>query len=107
MIATGLDRLLAEPAALAGRRYGLLAHGASVTRRSRAGPPRARRRRRVARRALFGPEHGYYGVEQDMVAAREPSATRGPASPIVSLYGDDERSLAACRRRVRRASTCC
>ena len=31
MIATGLDRLLQDPGELAGRRYGLLAHGASVT----------------------------------------------------------------------------
>ena len=32
MIATGLDRLLAAPERLPGRRFGLLAHGASVTR---------------------------------------------------------------------------
>ncbi|MEZ5314369.1 MAG: hypothetical protein R2862_12390 [Thermoanaerobaculia bacterium] len=31
MISTGLDRLLADPGPLAGRRYGLLAHGASVS----------------------------------------------------------------------------
>ena len=69
-VATGLDRLLAEPRALAGRRYGLLAHGASVTAdwvpihlalARQAGPPEA----------LFGPEHGYYGVEQDMVPSED------------------------------------
>jgi len=68
-VRTGLDRLLADPSPLAGRRYGLLAHGASISRDIRpihralaacpAGPPVA----------LFGPEHGFYGVEQDMVAA--------------------------------------
>ena len=91
MIATGLDRLLRAPRELAGRRFGLLAHGASLTADyvpahlalATAGAPPAR---------LFGPEHGYYGVEQDMV----PSASH--ADPwtgveIVSLYGDDERSL--------------
>jgi uncharacterized protein YbbC (DUF1343 family) len=69
MIYTGLDRLLANAFQLARRRYGVLAHGASISRDGRpihlalavspAKPPRA----------LFGPEHGYYGVEQDMVAA--------------------------------------
>lgn len=92
MIRTGLDRLLADPSRLAGRGYGLLAHGASVTGDCRpihralaaspAGPPRA----------LFGPEHGYYGVEQDMVAA---AGGRDPwtGAPLHSLYGDSECSL--------------
>lgn len=91
MIVTGLDRLLRAPGELAGRRFGLLAHGASVTADcvpahlalAGAGAPPAR---------LFGPEHGYYGVEQDMV----PSATaRDPWTgvEIVSLYGEDEGSL--------------
>jgi uncharacterized protein YbbC (DUF1343 family) len=89
MIQTGLDRLLAEPRRLrqlAGRPYGLLAHGAAVTgdaqpihralAASAAGPPRA----------LLGPEHGFYGIEQDMVAA---AGGRDPwtGAPIVSLYG--------------------
>lgn len=95
MIQTGLDRLLAEPRRLRqlrARPYGLLAHGAAVTgdlrpihcalAASPAGPPRA----------LFGPEHGYYGIEQDMVAA---AAGRDPwtGAPIVSLYGDAEDTL--------------
>jgi uncharacterized protein YbbC (DUF1343 family) len=95
MIRTGLDRLLADPARLAGRRYGLLAHGASISADARpihralaaspAGPPQA----------LFGPEHGYYGVEQDMVAAAsEPDPWTG--APIVSLYGDAEDTLKPC-----------
>jgi len=101
MTRTGLDRLLADRAALAGlagRRYGLLAHGASVTRHVRpirpahmalaaspAGPPAA----------LFGPEHGFYGIEQDMVAA---AGGRDPwtGAPVVSLYGDGEHTLHPC-----------
>ena len=92
MIACGLDRLLAGAGALGGRRFGLLAHGASLTAGlvpahlalAAAGAPPAR---------LFGPEHGYYGVEQDMVPAAD---ARDPwtGAPIVSLYGDSERSLA-------------
>jgi uncharacterized protein YbbC (DUF1343 family) len=91
-VRTGLDRLLDNPADLAGRRYGLLAHGAALTRDARpihlalascpAGPPAA----------LFGPEHGFYGVEQDMVAA---AGGRDPWTgiPLVSLYGDGEHTL--------------
>lgn len=92
---TGLDRLLASPARLSGRRYGLLAHGASVTAdlrpihlalaASAAGPPAA----------LFGPEHGFYGVEQDMVAAAG-GTDSWTGAPLHSLYGDAESSLRPC-----------
>lgn len=92
MIATGLDRLLARPERLAGRRYGLLAHHASVTAdlrpahvalaSSAGGPPAL----------LFGPEHGYYGVEQDMVPSDDqPDPWTGV--PIRSLYGASEHTL--------------
>jgi uncharacterized protein YbbC (DUF1343 family) len=92
VIRTGLDRLLATPEKLHGRRYGLLAHGAAVSRelvpihlalsRFCATPP--------AR--LFAPEHGFYGIEQDMVPAA------GGADPwtgveVASLYEHDEQSL--------------
>jgi uncharacterized protein YbbC (DUF1343 family) len=95
MIATGLDRLLAAPERLRqlrARPFGVLAHGAAVTgdlrpihralAASAAGPPRA----------LFGPEHGFHGIEQDMVAA---AGGHDPwtGAPIVSLYGDAEETL--------------
>lgn len=90
-LATGLDRLLDEPDQLAGRRYGLLAHSAAVDRRlqpahlalTAAGAAPAR---------LFGPEHGFYGVEQDMVAAAD-AVDPWSGIPIVSLYGDSAESL--------------
>ena len=95
MIFTGLDRLLADPSRLAGRRYGVLAHGAAISRDGRpihlalaaspAGPPHA----------LFGPEHGYYGIEQDMIAAASGSDP-WTGVPIVSLYGDSAASLRPC-----------
>ena len=91
-IQTGLDRLLRDPSRLAGRRYGLLAHGASITgdahpiHRALAASPAG------PARALFGPEHGYYGVEQDMVAA-ESATDPWTGAPIVSLYGDGEHTL--------------
>jgi uncharacterized protein YbbC (DUF1343 family) len=92
MIRTGLDRLLADASRLAGRRYGVLAHGAAIDRdgtpihlalaASAAGTPRA----------LFGPEHGYYGIEQDMIAAAD-GHDPWTGAPIVSLYGDCETTL--------------
>ncbi len=91
MIATGLDRLLDRANELTGRKFGLLAHSASVTRdlvpahlaliAAGASPVR-----------LFGAEHGYYGVEQDMVPAGD-AADPWTGLPIVSLYGDSEASL--------------
>ncbi len=91
-IRTGLDRLLRQSEMLAGKRYGLLAHGASVTAdlrpahlalsQAKCGPPAG----------LFGPEHGYYGVEQDMVASRD-ETDPWTGVPILSLYGDDVDSL--------------
>lgn len=91
MIATGLDRLLADPSRLAGRRYGLLAHGASLTRELEPAHLALAEAGCVPHR-LFGPEHGFYGVEQDMVASvdgRDPWT----GAPIVSLYGEGEASL--------------
>lgn len=94
MINTGLARLLADPARLAGRRYGLLAHGASIT--SDARPiHRALAAQGARPQALFGPEHGFYGIEQDMVAS-ESQADPWTGAPIVSLYGDSEHSLKPC-----------
>jgi uncharacterized protein YbbC (DUF1343 family) len=91
-VQTGLERLLADSSRLAGRAYGILAHGASITRQgqpihlalaaSAAGAPRA----------LFGPEHGYYGVEQDMIPA-EGGSDPWTGAPILSLYGDSEQTL--------------
>ena len=93
MIQTGLARLLADPARLAGRRYGLLAHGASITADAR---PIHRALAAIhAPQALFGPEHGFYGIEQDMVAS-ESQTDPWTGAPIVSLYGDSEDSLKPC-----------
>ena len=92
MIQTGLDRLLDDPGVLAGRRYAILAHGASVS--ASLGPIHLELTRRGAEtpRFLLGPEHGYYGVEQDMVASvTEPDPWTG--LPLLSLYGDSPETL--------------
>lgn len=92
MIETGADRLVADPSELVGRRWALLGHGASRTRHARplhlalAGTPAG------LPSLLLGPEHGYHGVEQDMVAADD-ATDPWTGVPIVSLYGDDEGTL--------------
>lgn len=88
---TGLDRLLADPARLAGRSFGLLTHAPAVSEAlqpahlalARCGYPPLR---------LLAPEHGLYAVEQDMVASR---SGRDPWTgiEIVSLYGSEPSSL--------------
>jgi len=92
MIQVGLDRLLDSVDDLRGRRYGVVAHSASVSAElvpiqlalSRAGaPPPAK---------MFGPEHGFFGVEQDMVPSAD-SSDPWTGVPIVSLYGESEDSL--------------
>jgi uncharacterized protein YbbC (DUF1343 family) len=93
MIRTGLDALLADPRRLSGRRYGLLAHAASVD-SDRLEPIHLALRRAGADDpvALFGPEHGYHGVEQDMVGL-EDAVDPWIGVHVVSLYGDSEASL--------------
>ncbi|MCB9761907.1 MAG: DUF1343 domain-containing protein [Alphaproteobacteria bacterium] len=83
---TGLDALLADPARLRGRRYGLCCNPTAVDHRyvhalnrlRAAGLPPAR---------LFGPEHGIAATAQDMIGVDDD----GPET--VSLYGDSEASL--------------
>jgi uncharacterized protein YbbC (DUF1343 family) len=96
-VATGLDRLLALPARLAGRRYGLLAHGASIAvERGDLRPAHRALAAATPPEVLFGPEHGYYGIEQDMIAVIAEGGGSDPWTgvPIHSLYGDSECSLA-------------
>jgi len=92
MIQTGLDRLLERPERLAGRRYAVLAHAASVT--SSGVPIVPALLDAGASRPVFlmAPEHGYHAVEQDMVPAEE-SLDPWNGLPIRSLYGRDEQSL--------------
>ncbi|MFQ5351276.1 MAG: exo-beta-N-acetylmuramidase NamZ domain-containing protein, partial [Thermoanaerobaculia bacterium] len=92
MLRTGLDRLLAEPGVLGGRCYGLLTHAASVTAEMEPIHLALCRRAPVPPVILLAPEHGFHGVEQDMVPATD---SRDPWTglPIESLYGDSAASL--------------
>ena len=94
-VATGLDRLLDDPAELAnlGRSsVGLLVNPTSVT-RSFEHAIDALTRSGVLPRRLFGPEHGVRGEAQDMIAV-EQSVDPITGIPTVSLYGDSFDSLA-------------
>ncbi len=89
--AVGLDLLLDDIAAIRGRTFGLLSQQAAVDLAQR--PAHIALSASGARpKVLFAPEHGYYGVEQDMVAA---DSSRDPITgcEVVSLYGNDEHSL--------------
>ena len=76
---TGLDRLKADPSILKGRRPGLLAHPASVTRAL------AHALEVVPAKVLYGPEHGWAGHAQDMI---EVDSGKVQGTRVVSLYGD-------------------
>ncbi len=92
MIATGLDRLLEDAGRLAGRRYGVLGHAASVTAELVPIHLALTAASGQAPGALFGPEHGFYGVEQDMVAAAD-GTDSWTGARIRSLYGSSVESL--------------
>jgi uncharacterized protein YbbC (DUF1343 family) len=87
-VETGLDVLVRRRTSLLrGRRFGLVAHQASVDSRHEhaatllADLPRARLIR------LFAPEHGLWGAAQDHAPI---AGTRDPVTglPVVSLYGE-------------------
>lgn len=92
-VATGLERIaLGDEAVLSrlrGRRLGLCAHPASVDSSLR----HARfvmEAQGLTISALFGPEHGYGGEAQDMIAVGDDKPT---GIPVYSLYGATEAEL--------------
>lgn len=92
MIETGLDRLLENPDPLKRRRYGLLSHSAARSATLlpihlallQSGAPLPE--------LLFGPEHGFYGEEQDMIPSLD-GVDPWTDIPTISLYGDSKGSL--------------
>lgn len=90
----GLERLVEDPALVAGRRFAVLANQASVTSdlvpawRALAGVGGELVR-------IFAPEHGLWGVAQDMEAVPgERELVLG--LPVTSLYGASAGALAPC-----------
>ncbi len=92
-VTTGLDRLLAEPNNyLKGKRIGLVVNHTSVTKDGTPSFIHFHRHPDFQLVKLFAPEHGLYGVDQDM-AEVEHGAEPATGTPIVSLYGKDHDSL--------------
>lgn len=85
-VRTGLEGLLARPAAVRGLRLGLLANPASVTADLVHAALALRDLRGVRLRALFGPEHGVFADAQDLVEVPD-SRDAGTGLPVFSLYG--------------------
>ncbi len=89
----GIDRLTSETAralGLQGTRVGVLAHPASVN-RELVHISAVLSRSSIEPTIIFGPEHGYRGEAQDMIAVKDESGRRG--APVRSLYGDTEEAL--------------
>jgi len=92
-VKTGLDILLAHPGRfLKGKRLGLVANPTSVTADLRHAAQHLSKLEGYQVAALFAPEHGFYGVEQDMA---EVAAATDPVTGLAihSLYGQDANSL--------------
>jgi len=88
----GLERLLEDPALVRGRRVAVLANQASVT--SELEPAWcavARAGAEVVR--IFAPEHGLWGIAQDMEAVGEQRKPTLGVS-VISLYGSSAETLA-------------
>jgi uncharacterized protein YbbC (DUF1343 family) len=85
-VRSGLEQLLARPAAFRGLRVGLVANPASVTSELLHASLAMRASRAFRLVALFGPEHGIRADAQDLV---EVEGGRDPATglPVHSLYG--------------------
>jgi uncharacterized protein YbbC (DUF1343 family) len=91
-VLTGLDLLLADPGLLRGRRYAVLANQAAVT--AELAPAwTALAAAADAPVRVFAPEHGLWGVAQDMEAVEHEVEPR-LGVPIFSLYGSGAETLA-------------
>ncbi len=88
----GLERLVEDPALVRGRRIAVLANQASVT--ADLEPAwRAVARAGAGVVRIFAPEHGLWGVAQDMEAVGE-EVEPALGVPVVSLYGTSAATLA-------------
>jgi uncharacterized protein YbbC (DUF1343 family) len=93
-VLSGLDVLVAtDPGSLRGRRFALLAHGASVTRDLRYAWDVLGSLPGAVLTALFTPEHGLMGTHQDMEGVVPHRRRRFGGVPVHSLYGDRPESL--------------
>jgi uncharacterized protein YbbC (DUF1343 family) len=94
MILFGIDRLLSEPELrkpFAGKRLGLLAHPASVTRDLRHSLDAIRSCPEFELTCAFGPQHGMRGEKQYNMVESEDYLDPVHGIPVFSLYGKTRR----------------
>jgi uncharacterized protein YbbC (DUF1343 family) len=95
MVITGLERVLKEPALLAGTgRLGLLYNQASVDSHFRIAPDLINMAFPRSLAALFGPQHGVGGTEQDNMRETGHGTHPRLGIPIFSLYSQTRRPSA-------------
>ena len=97
MVKTGLELLKDKRGdIIKGKRIGLVANQSSITSDYLYSHEILKASKDVRLVVIFSPEHGFYGVEQDMVPV-EHRSIRGKEEnssiPIISLYGKHEESL--------------
>lgn len=87
-VQTGLERLVADPPRqLRGKRLGLLANPASVDQRFRHARFLIEQSLPGGLKALFSPQHGFFGEKQDNMIASEDMTDPELRLPVFSLYG--------------------
>lgn len=92
-ISTGLDNLLTNAdSLLKGKRIGLVVNHTSLASDHRHSIDHFHNNKHCDLIKIFAPEHGLYGIDQDMTAIKgQTDASTG--LPVISLYGDDPQSL--------------
>jgi len=87
VVRTGLDNLLAKPAPLHGRRFGLVCHPASVTSRLQHAADALLACGEGTLAAVFGPQHGVTAHTQDNMIEWAGYHDPRTGLPVHSLYG--------------------
>lgn len=96
MITLGIERLLENPpAALRGKRLGLLCNQASTDRHFRHSRDLVQERFGAQLTCLFSPQHGFYAEKQDNMIESGHMVDPGSGLPLFSLYGDVRKPTAA------------
>lgn len=93
-VLTGLDRISEGYwEGLKGCRLGLLANQASVDSRLNSAREVIARHLPGQLKALFGPQHGYGGEDQDNMVETDHSTEKGSNTPVFSLYSETREPL--------------
>ncbi len=93
-VITGLEVLLQNPQTyLRGNSVGLVINHTSIDSQGRLSTEHFQSAPDINLKKLFAPEHGLYGVDQDMIHVRD-SRDSISGLQVVSLYGEQETSLA-------------